>query len=169
MTEKKETLSKEEAIAQYATGIEQLDKILTGLSEDDLNLDRGENSWSIRQIVHHISDAEDIWQSGIKAALANPGCTYDISWYRPNNQCDGPLLYDKRPIKYAIELFKAARRQVVGLLTHIPDAWDKTIIFSREDLPEKKEYSVSDIIRWQVPHLQIHLEQIHEIRDIHRL
>ncbi len=56
-------------MARYAEGVYALDEVLEGLSDQGLDLSRDQGKWTIRQIVHHIVDAEDIWKSCIKAAL----------------------------------------------------------------------------------------------------
>jgi len=62
-------LTSEEILAQYEAGIEELGKALAGLGESHFNCRRAEGKWSIRQIVHHIVDCEDIFKISIKAGL----------------------------------------------------------------------------------------------------
>jgi uncharacterized damage-inducible protein DinB len=157
----------DQIVSQYAAGIEELESALAGLSESDLDLCRQPGKWSIRQIVHHIADAEDIWQTGIKAALGNSGCTFNLNWYKNNNLCAGPLDYANRPVSQALELFKVCRRCVVELVTHLSDDWDRHLYFYRDRLPEPKKYSVVEILNWQILHLKRHLEQILETRKTH--
>ena len=155
----------EKNLKKYADGVEQLEAALAGLSEADLDRSREEGKWTTRQIVHHIVDAEDLWETVIKAALGNPGCTFDISWYIPDNKCAEPLDYATRPIADAVELFKAVRRHVVQMITHLPGAWDRNIVIRRDvDIPEGKEFTIGAIIGFQVIHLARHLQQIREAR-----
>jgi hypothetical protein len=56
MTETTET--KEAIVARYASGTLAAEDALAGLTEADLDRTRAEGKWSIRQIVHHIADAE---------------------------------------------------------------------------------------------------------------
>ena len=54
-----EQLGTPEAIlTAFAAGPEDLDRALAGLSESDLDLARGPEKWTIRQIVHHIVDGD---------------------------------------------------------------------------------------------------------------
>ena len=157
--------STEKILKNYIQGIDQLDQVLGDATDSQLDLARAPGKWTIRQIVHHIADAEDIWKMAIKAALSNPGCTFDISWYILNNKCAVPLKYADRPIEEAISLFKAARRQIVELMHHVNQSWKKSMILAHTD--EKKEYSMTDMINWQIQHLQIHVDQILETRKVH--
>ena len=58
-------------LALYADGPTQLEAVLMGLTESDLNLAQPGDSWTIRQIVHHLADGDDLWKTCIKAALGN--------------------------------------------------------------------------------------------------
>ncbi len=165
--EKTQTKTQEEIIGQYVAGSEQLDAALEGLSESDLDLSRAQRKWTIRQIVHHIADAEDLWETGIKAALGNSGCTFDFNWYIPDNKCAEPLDYARRPITNGVELFKVIRRCVVEMVKHLPDAWERYIIFTHVDLVKEKKFTVGEVIEWQVRHLLLHIEQIRETRKVH--
>jgi uncharacterized damage-inducible protein DinB len=162
-----QTKTKEEIIGQYAAGSEQLDTALEGLSESDLDLSRAQGKWTIRQIVHHIADAEDLWETGIKAALGNSGCAFDFNWYIPDNKCAEPLDYANRPITDAVELFKAIRSHVVQMINHLPNAWERYIIFTHGDLVKEKKITVGELIEWQVRHLLLHIEQIRDTRKVH--
>jgi uncharacterized damage-inducible protein DinB len=157
----------EQIVSQYAVGAEELDTALAGLSESDLDLCRQPGKWSIRQIVHHIVDTEDIWKTGIKAAMGNSGCAFNFDWYIDNNICAGPLDYAHRPVSPAVEFFRASRRSVVELVTHLSDDWDRHLYFYRDTLPGPKEFSIIEILQWLILHLQMHLEQILETRKVH--
>ena len=158
----------EKALARYAEGVGELDAVLAGLSEAQLDLCREEGKWSIRQILHHIADAEDIWETCIKAALGNPGCTFDLNWYIPDNKAAVPLDYAHRPITVSVELFRALRRYILELVKYLPDAWDQTFTIIRQDLPQEgKLFSVGAVISFQNFHFRRHIKQIQETRQAH--
>ena len=160
-------VSHPDLIALYASGPKQLQKTLHGLASIDLDLARAENKWTIRQIVHHIVDAEDLWEICIKSALGHSGCTVDVSWYIIDNKWAEPLDYAGRPIDEAVAFFQAVRRHVVELIGHLPAPWEQHIILTRGIESEGKRLTVKDIIAWQVRHLALHIEQIQETRQIH--
>jgi exonuclease VII small subunit len=161
--------SNDQILAEYEAGIEMLEEMVAGLSNQHLDLKREPGKWSIRETVHHIADAEDIWKVSIKAALGNSGCTFDLSWYIDDNVCAKPLDYEHRPIEHAIELFKAGRRYVTGLMKHLPDAWDRYLIFNKDSMPEPKKFDITAILRFQNLHLNLHLKQISETRKVHNI
>lgn len=162
----------ENLMETYDAGPEQLDAALQGLSGSQLDLSRAEGKWTIRQIVHHIVDAEDLWETVIKAALGNTGCTFDISWYIPDNKCAVPLDYANRPIDDAVELFKAVRRCIAEMVKHLPNARERSALITRtidKDQAQSFTFTVEKMLNWQIQHLEIHLEQIRETREVHEI
>ena len=165
MTNEIET--REEIVARYASGIQAVEEALAGLTEADLDLAREETKWTIRQIVHHIADAELFWEVAIKAALGNSGCLYDASWYIINNKWAEPLQYAARPIDGAVVLYKAIRQQMLELLEYVPDAWEKSVLFHWANPDEAHEWTVDEMVTWQSRHVLIHVDQILETRQVH--
>jgi len=157
----------EKALTRYAEGVNRLDEVLAGLSESDFDLFRDQGKWTIRQIVHHIVDAEDIWETCIKAALGNPGCTVDLNWYIIDNKCAEPLDYAHRPITVSLELFRATRRHIVELVNYLPAARERSFTITRSDIPKGKTFEVGGVIGFQNLHLARHIKQIRETREKH--
>ena len=149
-------------IERYRDGIRNFNNVTNMLTGEDLNRSRGEGKWSIREIIHHIADAENLWMNCVKAALGNSGSDYDMSWYPIDNKWAEPLGYNTRSREYAIDLFKVSRKQVVELLEFNPDAWENFVIIKRSDIPEGKRYSIKDIVTFQTLHLNRHLDQTKE-------
>jgi hypothetical protein len=162
-----QALKQEKALTRYTDGVNQLDEVLAGLCESDFDLSRDQGKWTIRQIVHHIVDAEDIWKICIKAALGNPGCTIDMKWYIVNNKCAEPLDYAHRPITDGVELFRATRHHLVELVNHLPGAWDQSFTTIWGNIPEGKTFKVGDVISFQNFHLDRHIKQIRKTRQKH--
>jgi hypothetical protein len=156
-----------ETISRYAAGIEAVDEALAGLTEADLDLAREAGKWTIREIVHHIADAETLWQVAIKSALGNCGCLFDASWYILDNKWAGPLQYATRPVDEALDLFRAIRHEILGLLAHVPAAWTKYVLFCQGNPDAAREWTVGRIVSWQARHVLIHVEQIRETRAVH--
>ena len=149
-------------VGEFAGGIDQLDEALEGLEEADLDRSRSKGKWTIRQIVHHIAEAEELWNIAIKAALANPGCSFDFNWYVVDNKCADPLLYHRRPIQESMALFRSSRKQILELINLTDNAREPFIYPVHQSMPEKRKFSVNDIIQWQIKHLGIHIDQIRE-------
>lgn len=160
-------LTPDETLTLYVMGLDVLDTALSGLADSDLDLARTPDSWTIRQLVHHIADGDDLWAMCLKAALAAPGCTYEHDWYSTDNACATTLDYAGRAIEPAVALFQANRRHVVQLVRHLPNAWDRFVLFRSATMPEARPIHVSFIVRIQARHALEHIEEIREIRQGH--
>ena len=68
----------EQALARYASGPDQLEAAIAGLAPADLDLALDDDSWTIRQIVQHVVDGDDLWRIGIKAALGDTMSAFDL-------------------------------------------------------------------------------------------
>ena len=77
----KPTADRDAILARYREGPALLERTLAGLQDSDLDISLSQGGWTIRQIVHHIVDGDDLWKSGIKAALGNPGVDFTLAWY----------------------------------------------------------------------------------------
>jgi len=158
----------EKLMPVYEAGPEQLAVALSGLSESQLDLSRAEGKWTVRQIVHHIVNTEDLWETIIKAALGNTGCKFDISWVIPDNIAAVPLDYANRPIHDAVELFKAERRHIANMVKHLPNARERSVLLTQtNEKYEEKIFTVDEMLNWQIQHLEIHIKQILKTREVH--
>ena len=79
MDEKLDT--RETIVARYANGPSQLEAVIAGLSEGQLDIAESDDTWTVRQIVHHVVDGDDLWKVFVKQAMANPGSTFELQWY----------------------------------------------------------------------------------------
>jgi hypothetical protein len=157
-------------IVEYVAGLDRLEAVLKGLADAGLDVARAEGKWTIREIIHHVVDAEVIWSVGLKAALGNSGCTFDISWYPPDNAWAGTMEYARLPVANAIEFLRATRNHTAQLVKHMPDdAWERHLVFVAPGLDENLKCTVGWIIDWQTRHLDLHVEQIRETRQVHSL
>jgi uncharacterized damage-inducible protein DinB len=95
-------------LALYAEGPAQLEAVLMGLTESEQNLARASDSWTIRQIVHHLADGDDIWKTCIKAALGNSEGLFSLQWYwdKPQTQWAENWKYANRRIEPSLACFR---------------------------------------------------------------
>ena len=158
----------EAILARYADGPAQLESAISGLTESELDLAQSSDSWSIRQIVHHLADGDDIWKIAIKAALGNSGGTYNLLWYwdKPQEEWADSWDYAGRGIESSLGLLRANRRHMVELLQQIPDAWEKCVFIPRPD-GERRRATVGYVVEMQANHVPGHIDDIRRIRQVH--
>jgi DinB superfamily len=157
-------------LTQFADGPAQLEYALAGLTESDLNLSLTADSWSIRQIVHHLADGDDIWKICIKAALGNNDGLFTLQWYWDKPQMDWSenWRYASRSIESSLALLHANRQHILELIRQIPNAWEKSIRLKPPNRPEER-IAVGDVIEMQARHVIEHIKDIQAIRQVHKV
>jgi len=157
--------SQTSTIARYAEGPALLEQALAGLRDADLDAPPVQSGWTIRQIVHHIVDGDDLWKACIKAALGNEQGEFTLEWYWVVPQCTWAerWAYDKRAIDVSLALFTATRAHVTQLLAHVPDGWSRSITV-RKPTGESPRLTVGAVIEMQADHLRHHVDRILAIR-----
>ena len=155
-------------LAQYTDGPSLLDSALSGLTKTNLDLSPGADSWSIRQIVHHIVDGDDIWKTCIKTALGNSDALFSLQWYvaKPQMEWSESWAYSQRGLESSLALYRANRLHIVDLIEHIPGALEKSVRFDRPGREEIR-ITVFDVVELHVRHLTEHIESINAIRQAH--
>jgi hypothetical protein len=154
-----------EILAEYAIGPARLAKFLEGVSDKELDCRLSPESWSIRQIAHHIVDGDDIWNTCIKAALGNPDGEFTIQWYWDRSQTEWAdnWQYQNRSLKTSMALFRANREHIVELLNLTPNAWERSICIHWPGESEEERITVEDVIKMHTGHLVGHLEDVQAI------
>ena len=160
-------LTHDEILDQYIAGLDDLDVALDGLAGQDLDVARPDK-WSIRQIVHHIVDGDDVWATCLKAAIGNPGCTFPMDWYHYQEWAQ-VMDFGGRTIEPALALLRANRHFVAELVRHFPVAWEHSMRITRPEIPDGYEQTVGRIIFIQACHVPWHIEQIQATRELYEV
>jgi uncharacterized damage-inducible protein DinB len=145
--------SPEEILANYAAGPARLEAVLSGLIESDLDRAASPGTWTIRQIVHHITDGDDLWKTVLKAALGCPAGPFSLLWYwdQPQDQWVAWWAYDRLPIEASLALFRANRSLAVALVQQTPGARERGISMTLRDQRERR-ITVGEILALQADH-----------------
>jgi uncharacterized damage-inducible protein DinB len=155
---------KDAVIARYREGPDLLEKAVAGLTDAELDTPYREGGWTVRQIVHHLADGDDIWKMGIKQALGNDRSEFPMDWYRavPQDTWPDSWGYAQRPIGKSLALLRAIREHVIQLIEHTPDAWTRAVGY-RNPNDEIEMVPVGFIIEMQADHIPHHVKQIESI------
>ena len=155
-------------LALYADGPAQLEALLMDLTESELDLARTSDSWTIRQIVHHLADGDDLWKTCIKAALGNSEGPFSLQWYwdKPQTEWAENWKYADRTIEPSLALLRANRQHIVELVRQIPDAWEKSIRVKWPD-GEEERITIGEVLEMQARHVIGHINDIQLIRQAH--
>lgn len=153
-------------LSQYADGPAQLERIIKDLSESELDQTPSQGGWSIREIVHHIADGDDIWTFCIKMALGNEQAEFHLDWYWPIPQTTwaSNWAYARRPVHPSLALLKATRTNVLDLLARRADAWEQSVEI-RDPKGQIERISIGFIVEMQANHVFHHIKRIQVIRQ----
>ena len=155
-------------IADYGNCPSQLEAAIIGLSETNLDIGQSAESWTIREIIHHTADGDDIWKSFVKQAIGNPGGEFLLDWYwqLPQDEWAKRWNYQARSIEPSLLMFRANRSHIVQLLRHTPEAIEKSL---RIHWPKggEQEVSVGWVVKMQTQHVIDHVAEISKIRKAH--
>lgn len=161
---------REAVIARYAEGPNLLEKAIAGLSADELDLAESDDTWTIRQYVHHVVDGDDIWKAFIKQAIGNPSSRYELQWYWDLLQDEWVMRWDyaNRAIEPSLGLYRASRAHIVQLLLRIPAAWERSLMI-RWTNGDDQDVKVSWVVEMQTQHVIGHVDDIRRARKIHKV
>jgi hypothetical protein len=159
-----------EVIAAYAEGADRLEVALAGLSDTDLDIAPDAGGWTIRQLVHHLADGDDVWKGFIKRAMGSQGGEFTLDWYwqMPQDEWAERWAYAERAIGPSLALLRANRAHIVQLLEHVPGAWEKSLRV-RWPRGEELDVTVGWVVEMQARHVEGHLSDIARIREAHQI
>ena len=164
-----EGFSTDQLINIYTAAPQRLKMGLQNLSEQDLTLrPRGEQTWTIFDIICHLADSEAIGYTRIQKTYLQD-TTETISSY-PRlalyNQelwaCDSPYLLDIAFLDAKMTLFRCLRENNSLLFRQMVDTdWDK-----RGSHLEYGQVTLRFLLELYTNHAELHLKQIQSIRDL---
>lgn len=149
----------------FKQGPSILENALAGLSDIELDYLPLSGGWTIRQIIHHIADGDDLWKTCIKIALGNEQAEFSLKWYQalPQIEWAKRWSYENRSIDASLILFKANRDHILQLLEFAPNGWTKSVGF--QDSNGKIEVvPVGFVVKMQTDHVEHHVKRILAIR-----
>lgn len=159
-----ENQSKVLELFKQGSGI--IEKALAGLKKSELDYAPTNGGWTIRQLIHHITDGDDLWKTAIKIALGNEQAEFSLQWYSkfPQSAWVDYWSYENRSIEISMALFKANRDHIIQLLENVQDGWSKIIKFRKPD-GGIELVPVGAIVQIQSDHVVHHVKRINEIRQ----
>jgi hypothetical protein len=151
-----EMARRQELIAQYENGYDMVHNALHGITDAELDARPAPDSWTTREIVHHLGDSEMTSAIRLRLLIAaeNPMIVgYDQDAFVRH------LAYD-RPITASLEAFKAARRATAEILHRLTDAdWRRVGTHT-----DTGRYTAEDWLEIYASHAYEHADQIREAR-----
>jgi hypothetical protein len=144
-------------IERYRTGTADVEAAVAGVTEEELDRPPADpDSWSARQVAHHLADSEAMAYIRLRRLLAEDSpviAGYDEpEWARR-------LHYD-RPIASSLAVLAAVRAASLQLLESLtPDEWTRSGTHS-----DSGPYAVDDWLEIYAEHSHDHAAQIRAAR-----
>lgn len=159
-----QTRSRETILSDFLATGEAFAAAVRDLPEHALDCSLAPGEWTVRQIVHHVSDDADLWCFALKKAIASPGAPVRFEGFPGNEVWFGKLGFGARPVASALDLLVAHRRLMVEIASSTPD-WEGAFIalFDEKAQPLGK-LGVAQILEMLTGHTAEHLNTLRAIR-----
>jgi catechol 2,3-dioxygenase-like lactoylglutathione lyase family enzyme len=159
--------SEHEWLELYLSGGDELEAVVAGLAEPDLDLSLRPDSWTIRHTVHHLADAETRFVWWMKLALAQPGRLHTPDWRLASSGAGNDTLAAafqsaKRPVAPSVAVVRATRAHVAQIVPCVPDAW---ACYTLDEQGNKVTFG--ELVALLTRHLFEHVDEIVETRRFH--
>jgi len=160
--------TKEQILKRYAVGPEVVQAAIQGLESVQLDLKISVDSWSIRQLVHHIADGDYLWKEFLLRAAGDPEREFTLEWYwcLPQDEWVKRWSYAERDVTHSMALFKANRQHTLDLLMQVPWLWEKCLLIPTRQ-GGQEQVSVGEVVEMQSRHVEGHVIDIRKIRQSH--
>lgn len=147
------TDGRNQKIESYGAAYQQLAAALERFPKEMWQYRSASDSWTIHEIIVHITDSEANSYVRCRRFIAEPGSAvlgYDeAKWARD-------LHYHDQSTSDALELFKWLRKQSYDLIKHLPEAaWSNTVTHSESGL-----MTLDDWLGIYEQHIRDHIAQM---------
>lgn len=151
----------------FTNTLNELNAVMETVTEDQLDWSAQTPEWTIRQVLHHLTDDGNVFTFIIEGALATPGCKVFFGGFPGNEAWADRLGFDRRPIEPALELLRVQRRFIAELVSCFPDRWSNQVGFYNEEGEKQGEQDVEGLIRMLTDHMGEHIQMITQILASH--
>jgi DinB superfamily len=144
-------------VARHNAGHAEISEALRGIGPEELDWQPGPDAWSVREIVHHVADADTMAAARLRSILTEE--TPAIAAY-DEQVLARRFRYRERPIEPALRAIAALRATAAELLGGLAEAdWQRAGTHS-----ELGPYSVERWLEFNAGHAHDHAAQIRENR-----
>lgn len=124
------------------------------LPKSDLEKRYAPGKWTVREVLHHLADAEFVYLWRYLRGVAEPGA--GVYGFDQDAWCRN-LAYPQRHVLLSRELFHSARNMALYYLETLPE----TVFAHTIHHSEAGELPLSKVLDYWSTHTQHHLGQIH--------
>jgi hypothetical protein len=157
-------------LQRHADCLNLLRASIDGLQGSELDVSAKQDEWTIREIIHHLTDGDYIWKICIQMALGESERPFHLKWYWEKDQVRWSELweYSSREIEPSLALLEANRNHVVELLRKIPGSLSRIVMIERSG-EDQQEVNIGWVLEMGINHVEGHVEEIRKIREANNI
>lgn len=122
---------------------------------DDLEKRYAPTKWNIRQVLHHLADAETVLYERIRRVISGP---QQVLWTFDQDRFAEGLNYNAFPLAINKEIFNATRRAIIYVLEQHYDT-KKDVIFIHSKMGKRTLGEEFEKVAWHNEHHLNHIRQ----------
>jgi DinB superfamily len=141
----------------WRNGPGELESVVSGMTQEQLDTPYREGGWTVTQLVHHLADSHINAYARLRLMLTEENPTI-----KPYDEKKWACLPDNfsMPVSVSIELLKQIHLRSVALLATCGEKeWGRTF-FHPEHQKEVDLYSLTGIYAWHVKHHIAHIQNL---------
>lgn len=153
----------ENLLKNFTSALDLFEAIFAKVPENGLDWSEKEGEWTVRQVVHHVTEDLTVYGFFIEQALAQSGSKVFLGEFPGNEAWADSLGFDKRPVSNALALMHAQREYFAELINHFPDRWDNELQFFDHSGKKLSETTVRKMVTMLTDHMIEHFKMIKNI------
>ncbi len=136
----------------------QLEALVAGLNDEQLDTPYGEGKWTIRQVIHHLADSHTVALVRVRLMLTEDHPTLIV--YQQDRWAELPDAATM-PIAVSLNLLHGLHARWSFLLNGLDDAaWTRTAHH-----PERGSITMDDMLKIYSGHGEGHMKSIRDLRE----
>lgn len=147
-------LKPEEILKKLSLNFQRIEEF-KNLDESTLYRTRTNGKWTVKEIIGHLYDTQEVWGKRIEKCNESPGFVFQS--YNPEELVE-ERDYNKVSIEYILERYRIERALMIDSLSE--DSW-----FKEGFHPEEGIMRIKDLAEIIMSHEIHHIEQIEEIKN----
>jgi hypothetical protein len=156
-------------VDQFSNALVDFDEVFARVPEEGLDWTEKEGEWSVRQVVHHVTEDLTVYGFILEQALALPDAKVVFGNFPGNDAWANSMGFDQRPVANALALMHAQRAYFAELISQFPDRWENKLQFFDQSGKKLTESSVRQMITMLTDHMLEHVRMIENILKVHEI
>jgi hypothetical protein len=155
-------------IENFSQALVDFDAVLDEVPSEGLDWREGGEGWSVRQIIHHVTEDCNVYTFIIESALATPGCRFTFGEFPGNDVWGEQLGWATKPVEISRTLMHAQRDFLAEMVAQFPDRLGNEVQYYNFEGKHLGSGNVEKMITMLTEHMQEHTETLRRISAEHQ-